>query len=94
MPALAGLPIPPPQSLVVKLLMRMRKDKPSALVHASPRRLANLAQSFRTMDFKPSFGFLHCYAQAVRYYWASFEPWVSCLCLCVFFLPHTCSCVA
>lgn len=76
-PAMAGLPVPPPQSLLCTLLWRMRKDRPNVLSHASPRRLANLALSFRSLGHKPDFGFLHLYAQAVRLHWSNFEPWVS-----------------
>ena len=92
MPALAGLPLPPPQSLIISLLHKMRKDEPSALSHTSPRRLASLAQSFRSLNFKPDFGFLHCYAQAVRFYWNSFEPWVSHTCVCVYIYKYVCVC--
>mmetsp|Transcript_9260 Transcript_9260/g.24945 ORF Transcript_9260/g.24945 Transcript_9260/m.24945 type:complete len:703 (-) Transcript_9260:7-2115(-) len=74
-PAMSGLPLPPPQSLVCTLLTRMRKNRPNAIRHASPRRLANLALSFRAIGYKPDFGFLHLYAQAVRFYWSNFEPW-------------------
>lgn len=75
-PALSGLPLQPPQTLLCSLLVGMRKNRPNALRHASTRRLATLALSFRSMGFKPDFGFLHLYAQAVRFFWSNFEPWV------------------
>ncbi|KAF5838331.1 hypothetical protein DUNSADRAFT_3002 [Dunaliella salina] len=79
-PALSGLPLPPPESLVCTLLTRSRKGRPNSIRHASPRRLANLALSFRAMGFKPDFSFLHLYAQAVRFHWSNFEPWPSWCC--------------
>jgi hypothetical protein len=74
---LAALPAHPPRHVLDHLLTNTRRNRPSALKHASPGRLAALLTSLRRLRHTPDFGFLHSFAQGVRFHLSSIQPQVT-----------------
>ncbi len=69
--ALSGLPQAPSEELLASVLLHTRRNRPTAMRHMSPRRLARLITALRLLRYRPDFGFCHAYAQAVRIHYHS-----------------------
>jgi len=72
--ALSALPSRSSDALLRHVLRFTRLNRPTALRHTSPYRLCALAVGLRNLRHKPDFGFLHSFAQGVRFHWTSFQP--------------------